>query len=387
MAKNILLEGYYGAGNLGDEAILQSVIELVQQHYENCNIIVSSKRPRVTENKYSSIDRSITGFFKDKSKYVGAISDTDTVIIGGGGLLKSDSITYYAAVILLSRLLNTKVYIFSVGVTPDFDTRLYRLILRYGLASTQAITVRDHVSKTHLQEYGIPGPIEIIPDAALLRTQESTTELDGNNELVLILRDTESRQVDVEGITDGINNYASYHNINISLVVVNYTTIKRDISLAVDIRSKLHPECSIEFINRLDEIETKIRNACLIISVRLHGTILAAKYNTPFISLEYGPKCINVPKEFADNPIILPCDDVNDLCQHISDNHDNDKYITNLTSSVSELQGELRDGIQRLEQQQSSDPSKLSLIVLTIIAGAVLTYQSIKSTILTHVFY
>ncbi len=47
--KNILLSGYYGFGNTGDEAILASTVNAVREARPELNITVLSKRPSETE--------------------------------------------------------------------------------------------------------------------------------------------------------------------------------------------------------------------------------------------------------------------------------------------------------------------------------------------------
>jgi polysaccharide pyruvyl transferase WcaK-like protein len=57
--KNILISGYYGFGNIGDEAILSAMIEQIKSKIPDCNIIVTSYNIEETKRLHGieGIDR------------------------------------------------------------------------------------------------------------------------------------------------------------------------------------------------------------------------------------------------------------------------------------------------------------------------------------------
>jgi polysaccharide pyruvyl transferase WcaK-like protein len=91
----ILLAGYYGLNNIGDEAILEKFIQTIQEISKDVQITVMSGKPEFTEKVYgvTAIDR------KDFFKVNREIKRNNIVIFGGGSLLQDvtskRSIYYY----------------------------------------------------------------------------------------------------------------------------------------------------------------------------------------------------------------------------------------------------------------------------------------------------
>jgi len=103
----VVISGYYGFGNTGDEAILTSLLNMLR-HDNSLEITVLSAHPRQTraEHKVKAVSR-----FNPFSIMV-SILRSNLLISGGGGLLQdvtsSRSLLYYLSVISLG-LLSRKV--------------------------------------------------------------------------------------------------------------------------------------------------------------------------------------------------------------------------------------------------------------------------------------
>ncbi|MEG2198991.1 MAG: polysaccharide pyruvyl transferase family protein, partial [Anaerovorax sp.] len=80
----ILISGYYGFNNIGDESILRAVVDNLKNKLEDVTITVLSQNPKSTAEKYEvhSVDRkSIWGILKSVKK-------CDLLVSGGGSLLQ-----------------------------------------------------------------------------------------------------------------------------------------------------------------------------------------------------------------------------------------------------------------------------------------------------------
>ena len=93
----VVLSGYYGFDNFGDEAILQVLVDNLKAI--NAEITVISKNP----SKTSSIHDVKTVFMFNILGIIAAINRSDVVISGGGSLLQDvtsvRSLMYYLFVI------------------------------------------------------------------------------------------------------------------------------------------------------------------------------------------------------------------------------------------------------------------------------------------------
>ena len=115
--KNIVISGYYGQLNTGDEAILRVLIdrlrEYERQENEDLNIVVLSSRPHLTSKIYNveSVNR------KKIWRVIKAIKRCDIFISGGGSLFQNEtsnrSLYYYLFQIFVAKLFRKKVFIFS----------------------------------------------------------------------------------------------------------------------------------------------------------------------------------------------------------------------------------------------------------------------------------
>ncbi|MBF6633431.1 MAG: polysaccharide pyruvyl transferase family protein, partial [Planococcus sp. (in: Bacteria)] len=83
----IVLSGYYGFDNVGDEAILYAIIHSLKEYYPRIEIIVLSNKPEKTAETYrvKAVNR---WSLKDIRA---AIKSSDGLISGGGSLLQDET--------------------------------------------------------------------------------------------------------------------------------------------------------------------------------------------------------------------------------------------------------------------------------------------------------
>ena len=80
----LVISGYYGFGNAGDEAMLAAILEAILEVVPEADITVISGNPRHTAEKHGvkAVGRfDVTGIFN-------AIKRCDLLISGGGSLLQ-----------------------------------------------------------------------------------------------------------------------------------------------------------------------------------------------------------------------------------------------------------------------------------------------------------
>lgn len=150
----ILISGYYGFNNLGDEAILETIIGRIRHMVPEADVAVLSATPERTAKIYqvqAYNRKSIPSVLK-------ALWKSDVLISGGGSLLQDVtskmSIKYYLAIILLAKLMGKKVMVYSQGIGP-IHKESNRLITKVILGQVDCITVREENSKTDLRELGL----------------------------------------------------------------------------------------------------------------------------------------------------------------------------------------------------------------------------------------
>lgn len=156
MAK-VVLSGYYGFDNTGDEAILYSIIQALRDKKPAIDITVLSNNPAKTQELYGV--KAVNRWRLNEA--AGAIKGCDMLISGGGSLLQDvtglKSLGYYLGVVALARSLGKPVFFYAQGIGP-VTSRAGRLMMKLVVNRVQKITVRDEQSKNELQAMGVNRP-------------------------------------------------------------------------------------------------------------------------------------------------------------------------------------------------------------------------------------
>lgn len=152
--RRVVMSGYYGFGNAGDEAIMQSVYSSIAAARPATEITVLSKSPRATREKYGF--RAVGRFNPFRAVY--AIARSDALVFGGGSLLQDStstrSLLYYLAVIKAARFFRRPVMIYANGIGPVTHPK-NRERVRRAVESAAAVTLRDEKSRSELRAMGV----------------------------------------------------------------------------------------------------------------------------------------------------------------------------------------------------------------------------------------
>jgi len=169
--QTIVLSGYYGFRNSGDEAVLQSILTALEEEGRASGIqidpVVLSIDPEWTSRTYG-----VKAVHRMKFAEVrNAIKNSDGLISGGGSLLQDatglKSIPYYLGVIKLAQWLGKPTFVYAQGVGP-VNRKLFRPFIASVFRRCDYISVRDAESAELLRSMGIPGgDIEVVPDPVM----------------------------------------------------------------------------------------------------------------------------------------------------------------------------------------------------------------------------
>ncbi len=173
---HILISGYYGFNNIGDESILRTVIDNLREKLPDVDITVLSNDPAGTAEKY--------GVQAAPRMSMGAILRSvwrcDLLLSGGGSLLQDAtsgrSILYYLFILRLAQLLGKKTFIYSQGIGPINDPKNRRFTARV-LCRADGIVVRDGASRELLLEIGVPDRLIHVTADPVIRVKKADTAL------------------------------------------------------------------------------------------------------------------------------------------------------------------------------------------------------------------
>ncbi len=336
-----LLSGYYGYDNIGDEAILMSLVAGLKSMDKKIEITALSASPESTADRYNirSVNRnSIFSILK-------SIKECDYFVSGGGSLLQDvtgwKSVPYYLGQILLAQLIGKKTIFYAQGIGP-VKGKFYKWLIKLILKRTNYISVRDKKSRELLINWGIsPEQINLTVDPVFILRKLTKDYNYSNKELIIAKGQRPLIGVSVRPWRDNkyINKFAKSLSefavkIGANVVIIPFHTNQdQDISkrLRDKVISKWKEDDYIGNIT-LSEIETPLqvlsqyKELDFLLGVRLHSLIFSVLTNVPFVATEYDPKIAGFLNMIGINSSV----DINDLdsqqlyriCQSVWSNKD-----------------------------------------------------------------
>jgi polysaccharide pyruvyl transferase CsaB len=296
----ILLSGYYGFGNIGDEALLEVIVGQVRARYPAATIEVLSATPEETARQFQVEAAPRADLIAIRE----AIERADIVLSGGGGLLQNatslKSLIYYAGIIRTAIHAGRKTMIFGQSIGPlDF---IGKQTVKECCKGLQAATVRDERSRVLLSGLVSGLTVERAADPVFLLDDPAPSasvarELGSDSEplVVVSLRKTEAFAQGIERLAAAVDALAEQ---GARVVFLPFGGVAdAEASTAVIRRCSSTP-----MLLPLDSLATAaaiIARARLVIGVRLHALILAIRFGVPFLAVPYDPKVAALCEDIA----------------------------------------------------------------------------------------
>ena len=305
---NVVLTGYFGFDNAGDEAILTAVIHLLREQDRTVSITVLSNQPDKTARQHS-----VTAVNRWSLRPVaGALRKADVLISGGGSLFQDQtgvkSPVYYGGTILLARLLRTKVMVYAQGIGP-LTGKIGRALTAFAVNRASVVTVRDEASKALLSDLGVKKAIDVIPDPVMGHPYDDGQALpDGVPEgeyVAVSIRDW-PKAVDLEERLIQMLSHPLREGRQLVFLPMHEGEDDRFSRAIMDILKEKGYGDQLYLLGGDLPTEEKIRvtaQADFVIGMRLHALIFAALTETPFLSVSYDPK-IDAFAALASQPVI-----------------------------------------------------------------------------------
>lgn len=288
----IVISGYYGFENIGDEAILFAIIRSVKEYDPQVELVVLSNDPQYTKEKHGvdAVNRWNVG------QVAKAVKGADFMISGGGSLFQDQTsnknIWYYAAVIRLARWFKKPVLVYAQGIGPVKHKKNQRLLKKL-FQSVQIITVRDEHSRQALESYGVSQPIQIVPDPVLgidpagLQSEWLAGKQIAQKKLAVSIRSWSHDQAYLKKVADALDELAA-EGYAIVLVPMHGSY---DEKTSKQLQKLMHRDAHIAPSHcSINEKMAIIKESDVLLGMRLHALIFAAIGNTPFLALSYDPK-------------------------------------------------------------------------------------------------
>lgn len=325
MKKNVVLSGYYGFNNIGDEAVLVSIIQALRRELPDVHITVLSNDPVKTEKQYG-----VKAVNRWRPEQIAAVLRNCDLFISGGGSLLQDvtgpkSILYYLALIRWAGWWKRPVMIYAQGIGPVKRPWAQKLMGRI-LNKVDFITVRDDFSRRDLEAVGVNRTPIVVTVDPVMGWEETEEKLIPEN-LQFLNRG--------EGKFAGISlrhwagmDTAQMADLCDHLVEQGFQVIflpfhfPGDISVCREVAKLMKQKSYLIKDNLTPEVMMQVVGKMhFVIGMRLHALIMAGTQGIPFVAVSYDPKVERyaqlMGQAVACSVETMSCSDLKDVVEQI----------------------------------------------------------------------
>ncbi|MAR52536.1 MAG: polysaccharide pyruvyl transferase CsaB [Propionibacteriaceae bacterium] len=284
----VLLCGYYGEHNLGDDALLEVLIRQLPEGWQPVITAFDSEAVREMVPNAAVINR------RSLNSTLKSIREVEAVVLGGGSLLQDStsfrSLIYYIIIILAARIRSKPVILWGQGLGP-LKKSLSRFLVSRALNYASSITWRDAASMELAYRLKIKTPMTMAPDPVWTH---QTTNHQGGGDIVLCWRP--SKLLNENGWTLLLKALEQLcHRTGLSVTWLAFHALQ-DADLFQSLRGKglisdtLAKKSTTIIANNIEQANDIFSDASLVIAMRLHALILAISSQCPTVGLSYDPK-------------------------------------------------------------------------------------------------
>jgi polysaccharide pyruvyl transferase CsaB len=342
----IVISGYYGFRNSGDEAVLKSILNSLADQEQTAGIkivpVVLSNDPEWTARMYGvrSVHRMKLGEIR------ALMRESDGLISGGGSLLQDATgpltIPYYLGIIHIAQWARKPVFIYAQGVGPVEKGFFFKWI-RNVFRKSAYVSVRDQESAALLGRMGLdPGRITVVADpvmglplpeneastapASSVSMQNSTAKvteaghIGAENDMIplavdsgaadsgmnaeadanavpcigISLRFWDKQRRELNGIAYALQQLARQRSVHLRFLPFHLPEDEQASAYVIERIGDIHSSGSTistaEQVVDPQQMLAEVSRCDLVLGMRLHSLIYAASQHVPLLGISYDPK-------------------------------------------------------------------------------------------------
>ncbi|MDR0470574.1 MAG: polysaccharide pyruvyl transferase family protein [Nitrososphaerota archaeon] len=297
------ISGSYGGFNLGDEAILHSIINQLRRTVDDIEITVFSRSIPDTKARHQ-VDDVVDVRALTRVEITPKIDSLNLFILGGGGIFFDKEAEVYLRELEIAQQNDVPTMVYAVGAGP-LNNENSRKRVKEVLSNANAITVRDREAKKIFEDIGVDNPIMVTADPAFLLTPEplpknalKREQVHGQRILVGIsVREPGPAAPDIDP------NF--YHGLLANAADFVISRLDADVIFVPMERAVFDVQHSHAVISKMlqpqhawvlkgdyspGQLLTVMKHFTFAIGMRLHFLIFSALQGVPFVALPYASK-------------------------------------------------------------------------------------------------
>ena len=280
---DLLLLGYYGFGNLGDELLAEACLGLaLKSGIKKERIAILTASPKKDEQRYG-----IKAFNRwSPMQLISACLQSRTLLLGGGGLFQEStslrSCVYYWGAVKAAKLLGCSPWAAGQSVGP-ISSAAASFLTKSALSACSSVSVRDKNSQRLLVSLGVQS--RLCCDLVLsLVTREPLPE---KHEKLLVFNARPGYRAVAEEAAKKASAFAAEKKLKIRAAALSEEDLTELESLQ---KAGLIKFDSFTKISDINEALSLFAGAEAAVGMRLHFVLLAAAAGLPVAGAVYDPK-------------------------------------------------------------------------------------------------
>ncbi len=287
----VILCGYYGYGNGGDEALLATLLQMLPKHVSP---VVLSGNPAFTESLHG-----VPAYDRRKPLAVLNLLRTSQAFIWGGGSLIQDSTSalspwYYCVLLITAHLMGLKTIAWAQGIGP-LNRPQTQWIARQAFRRCDGISVRDAGSMAWVERWRRTATNAPDPVWALSAAPTSTADSLPSPRVAVVLR--AHPLLTPERLSRIVQALKDFHTHTQAFIVLVPFQKSQDLAIAQSIHSQLTNISQIVQSSDPRELKGVFQGVKMAIAMRLHGLIMAASEGCRCFGISYDPKVHRLMEE------------------------------------------------------------------------------------------
>ena len=311
---DFVLSGYYGYNNIGDDALLFTVISNILQKKPDIKICLLTNTPKKFQNWLDAYFANITAKYRWNILSVKkAIKKSKALVFGGGTLLcdhtSSRSFFYYSYCLRMAQKLGKKTILYANGIGPIYNKNNQKKAIETVKNITLA-TIRDKESYDYIINMGTAqNKIYYTADEAVTVRQNHNLnaykkdfkEFIKGDYIIISVRKWRNLGVDFFGMFSAAIDIICRENNLIPVYIVMHPQYDKIISERL---STLNGRAYLADVSGdIEKTLAIIKSARAVISMRLHTLIFAAAFGVPMIGISIDPKIRSFLSDLFDGDI------------------------------------------------------------------------------------
>jgi polysaccharide pyruvyl transferase WcaK-like protein/glycosyltransferase involved in cell wall biosynthesis len=334
--------GFYGIGNLGNEASLHAFASWLRAEHPEAQLSVLAVDPTAVRRDHGLPATRLMAYRRDLAhgasagvlKALGRLADaprlwwlvgrTDAVVVPGSGVLETGlglrpwGLPYWLFLTALAcRIRRRRFALVSVGVQPGEDLAT-RLLHRWTLRLATWVSVRDEGSRAAVAADGVLREVPVVPDLVLGDLGCSGGEAQPDSVAVgvmayygrahrhgpdILARYTEEMALAVRTLAERGN----------EVTVVVGDLADRPVADAIARRVRSHPTegaIRVSTASTMAAVAQELERAEVVVASRFHTLVAALAVGRPVVALGYAPKSAELQSTYGLAPLCQPIDQI-----------------------------------------------------------------------------